>query len=612
MNRKITFVLAVFAATVILMAVQKPLFLAYYAAEAARAPVADWLRVVWHGLALDMTIAGYVTALPLLLTLVSVWVRIPGRVWRVLFATYFVVVAVLTAVVFAVDIALYEHWGFRLDATILIYLADPREAMASVDFWLGVRQVLLAAAYAALMIWVFRRVVRLFDGEPLRLLRALVASGVLLLLAGGDFLAVRGGLGASVANVSKVYFSADMFLNHAATNPLFSFLSSLGDHTDYASQYPFFDEQTRAAKFEELRGNGPEAGATELVLTTRRPNIAVVILESFARTIMDTEVDGQPVMPNMRSLKDEGVWFENFFANSFRTDRGEMAILSGFPAQTRMSIMKLPGKSRNLPSIARSLGREGYATSFTYGGDLNFTDQASYMYATGWQELTWQKDLRFDTPPSDWGYDDALMCDYFADRVIALSDAREPFLAGFLTLSSHRPFDVPYDRFDDKVLNAMAFSDDCVGKMVEKLRSSSAWEDLLLVLVADHGYPYPADVAYNSPQRHRIPMIWLGGAVAGPRVVEAYASQIDICASILAQLEIDHGDYDYSKDIFNPENPPRKFGYYVFNDGFGVVDATGEAVWDCTSGTAVAGSDSTLFDIGRTMLQTTYVDIGRR
>mgnify|MGYP000756098863 FL=1 len=610
-KKKIAFVLAVFCATVLLMAVQKPVFLAYYAADAAQASVGEWLGVVWHGLTLDSTVAGYVTALPLLLTLVSLWVRLPGRIWRRVLTGYFVLVATVTAVIFAVDVELYQHWGFRLDATILIYLTDPREAMASVDFWLGVRQTLLAVAYAALMVWVYRLVCRLFDGEPLRRRAALLWSLVLLLLAGCDFLAIRGGLGASVANVSKAYFSANMFLNHAATNPVFSFLTSLGDHTDYAAEYPFFDEETRAAKFDALRGNGPAAGPTERVLDTLRPNVVIVILESFARTVMDAEVDGEPVMPNMQRLKREGVWFENFFANSFRTDRGEVAILSGFPAQTRMSIMKLPAKSRNLPSVARSLAGEGYKTSFAYGGDLNFTNQASYMYATGWQELIWQKDLRFDAPASDWGYDDRLMCDWFADRVIALSESREPFLAGLLTLSSHTPFDVPYAKFDDRVLNAMAFSDDCVGKMIDRLKASPAWENLLVVLVADHGYPWPRSLSYNEPLRHRIPMIWLGGAVAAPRVVDTYASQIDICATILGQLGIDHSDFDYSKDIFAPP-PPRKFAYYTFNDGFGVVDASGEAVWDATSGKAVSETAPGLLDIGRTMLQTTYVDIGNR
>ena len=611
MRRKLAFPIAVFAATVVMMAVQKPVFMAYYAVEAAGAGIRGWIDVLWHGLTLDMTVAGYVTALPILVTLLSLWLRLPEKVWRGVLTTWFVLVAVTTAVIFAVDVALYEHWGFRIDSTVLIYLADPEEAMASVDFWLGVRQTLLAAAYAAGMIWVYRRILGVFDGRTVGWRVASLGSLAVVMLAGFDFLAIRGGTGASVANVSKVYFSPTQFLNHAATNPVFSFLASLGDRVDYADEYPFFDEAVRAAKFDALRGNGPAAGPTEPVLNTARPNVVIVILESFARTVMDAEVGGEPVMPYMQRLKGEGIWFENFFANSFRTDRGEVAILSGFPAQTRMSIMKLPAKSRNLPSIARSLAGEGYATSFAYGGDLNFTNQSSYMYATGWQELIWQKDLRFDAPAADWGYDDALMCDWFADRVIALSDAGKPFLAGLLTLSSHTPFDVPYSKFDDKVLNAMAFSDECVGKMIDRLKASPAWKDLLVVLVADHGYPYPRTLTYNEPLRHRIPMIWTGGAVVRPRVVEDYAAQIDIAATLLAQLGIAHDDFDYSKDIFAP-TPPRKFAYYTFNDGFGVVDASGEAVWDATAGRAVTATNPELLDVGRTMLQTTYTDIGRR
>ncbi len=611
MRRKLAFPIAVFAATVVMMAVQKPVFMAYYAVEAAGAGFRGWIDVLWHGLTLDMTVAGYVTALPILVTLLSLWLRLPEKVWRGVLTTWFVLVAVTTAVIFAVDVALYEHWGFRIDSTVLIYLADPEEAMASVDFWLGVRQTLLAAAYAAGMIWVYRRILGVFDGRTVGWRVASLGSLAIVMLAGFDFLAIRGGTGASVANVSKVYFSPTQFLNHAATNPVFSFLASLGDRVDYADEYPFFDEAVRAAKFDALRGNGPAAGPTEPVLNTARPNVVIVILESFARTVMDAEVGGEPVMPYMQRLKGEGIWFENFFANSFRTDRGEVAILSGFPAQTRMSIMKLPAKSRNLPSIARSLAGEGYATSFAYGGDLNFTNQSSYMYATGWQELIWQKDLRFDAPAADWGYDDALMCDWFADRVIALSDAGKPFLAGLLTLSSHTPFDVPYSKFDDKVLNAMAFSDECVGKMIDRLKASPAWKDLLVVLVADHGYPYPRTLTYNEPLRHRIPMIWTGGAVARPRVVEDYAAQIDIAATLLAQLGVAHDDFDYSKDIFAP-TPPRKFAYYTFNDGFGVVDASGEAVLDATAGRAVTATNPELLDVGRTMLQTTYTDIGRR
>ena len=72
-----------------------------------------------------------------------------------------------------------------------------------------------------------------------------------------------------------------------------------------------------------------------------------------------------------------------------------------------------------------------------------------------------------------------------------------------------------------------------------------------------------------------------------------------------------HDDFEYSKDIFAPA-PPRKFAYYTFNDGFGVVDATGEAIWDATGDRVVSATNPELLDVGRTMLQTTYTDLAGR
>lgn len=611
MKRRILFLAAVWLATVALMAIQKPLFLLFYHAEASGIGALGWWQVLYHGLTLDMTVAGYVTALPLLAVLLSLWVPLGTNGWRRILMVWFAVVSLLTAAVVALDLGLYGHWGFRLDGSVLQYLASPKEAAASVTASEWITQTAIFVLCAALMIWVYGKVVRILRTPRLRLPVRAWGTGVVLLLGGLCFLSIRGGASVATANVSKVYFSDRLFLNHAAVNPLFSFLSTAGDNEDYASEYPFFPEAERAALFDEIRGD--RTGAPQLrVLDTLRPNVAVVILESFARTIMDAEVEGRPVMPHMRRLKGEGVWFENFFANSFRTDRGEVAILNGFPAQTKMSVMKLPAKSQTLPSIARSLGREGYRTSFLYGGDLNFTNQASYMYGTGWQELTWQKDLRFDAPTSKWGYADDVVTEHFGDRILALSAEGEPFLAGMLTLSSHEPFDVPYDEFDDPMLNAASFADACIGRLVERLKASPAWDDLLLVLVADHGYGYPYGIPYNGSQRHRIPMLWLGGAVKEPHAVDTYASQIDLAATLLAQMGVDHSDFAYSKDIFSPDVP--KFGYWCFNDGFGIADAEGETIYDAIAGRFLKDSlpGTRRSERGKALLQTTYKDIGER
>ena len=610
MKRKLLLIVAIWVTTVLLMALQKPLFLAYYATQAAQASVGEWWLVLWHGLKLDMTVAGYITALPILFLLINLWVSIPDKVGRWVLNGYFTVVSIASAALVAVDLGLYEYWGFRLDSTILIYLADPKEAMASVDAWMAIRQSIIFVLYAALLIVCYRRVVRLYEGRALRWYRALPWSVVMLLVAGLDFLAIRGGVGTSVANVSKVCFSPTLFLNHAATNPIFSFLSTLGKQANFAAEYPFYDAKTLAEQFDALRGNQPSEGPSEQVLKTSRPNVLLVVLESFGSTVFEADEEGAPIMPELRKLRDEAIFFENFYASSFRTDRGQMAILSGFPGQTRASLMKLTPKCLALPSIARSLGREGYRTTYYYGGDLNFTNQASYMYATGWQQLVWQKDMSFDAPTSKWGYDDAVVGDFVTDEVLRLSAEGEPFLAGWLTLSSHEPFEVPYEQFSDPRTNAFAFTDHCVGRMIERLKASPAWENLLVVLIPDHGCRPFRQGQYTDTETFQIPMWWLGGAIKEPRTVAQFGAQIDLAATLLAQLGIAHDDFDYSKDLFDPAIP--KFAYYTYNEGFGILEESGMSLWDGGSNRTNEGADERQLQMGRTLLQQTYLDISKR
>lgn len=593
---------ALFAMSLLVMAIEKPLFLLWYHAQAAEASAAELALVVWNGLKLDQTVAGYITALPLLVVLAALW--IPGRWSRSVLKGYLLVIAAVSATAFAANLALYGYWAFPLDSSVLQYLASPKEALASVTAGQLLLQLLVAAAVFGGMAWCYLRVLRLYDPARRSTHRA-GSTLVLLLTAGVLFLPIRGGVSVATANVSKVYFSDRMFLNHAAVNPLFSFLSTLSDGDDALYEYEFFPEPERAAIFEPLRGDLPAGIGTDTLLRTRRPNVVLFLVESFGRSTVDERVGGEPVAPEFQRLKGEGVYFDNLFANSFRTDRGTVAVLSGFPAQTKMSVMKLPVKSQRLPSIARSLRREGYATSFYYGGDLNFTNTASYLYGTGFDRLTWQKDLHFDAPTSKWGYADDVVIDAFTDHVLAEAASQRPFFAAMLTLSSHEPFDVPFAKFDDPMLNAMAFTDACLGRFVERVRQTPVWDDLLVILIADHAYPYPYGIANSDALRHRIPMLWLGGAVRRPAVVETYGSQSDLAATLLAQLGIAHGNFLFSRDLFDPARP--KFGYWCFNNGFGVADAGGTTIFDCTSARVIS-PDSTAAQLrdGKAMLQTTY------
>ena len=614
MLRKILLIVATFLASLVLMALQKPMFLIWYAEQSAEASAAELMGVSLHGALLDFTMAGYISVIPWLLMLAAVWITIPEAVMRRIMNGYFAAMAILVSLIVAVDMGLFRYWGYRIDSTIFPYLATPKEAAASVTWGDLIPAVTLFFAYGAVMLLAWLPISRIYRAAKQSLKQRITSSLVLLFVGGLLFLAIRGGLSPATANVSKVYFSDNMFLNHAATNPVFSLLSSSMRSELKADDYHYFAEEELQEILSEL---APSEGIAQrdTLLTTQRPNIVLVVLEGFGRTTATTTFEGRAVTPQLDRMRSEGIWFENMFANSYRTDRGTVAVMSGHPAHPIASIMKYPQKAHTLPAIASSLKAEGYSTSFTYGGDANFTNTASYLYGTGIEKITDQKSLHLDVPISKWGYADDVVCDYFADEVLRLSQEGKPFFASLLTLSSHEPFEVPYDAFEDKVLNATAFADHHVGEMIERWRNTPAWENMLVILIADHGISYPEGIEIGSLPRQRIPMLWMGGAVKAPLEVSTYSSQCDLAATLLGQLNIDHSRFSFSKDIFDPASP--HYAYWSYNNGFGIISDKGNVVYSCTGDkiTSHAGTDAaaeSLTRAGKALTQSIHQDICNR
>ncbi len=604
MYQRFIFLATIYCATIVVLALQKILFLLIYLPSTLKYSLAEVVKVFWYGLLLDVSVAGYIMIIPLIMLIKSAWLALSQRLWQRAHLVYFCIIALVAATIFAGDSALYEYWGFRIDSSVLFYLKSPKGAAASV-VWRDVAVFTLCFAVAfGSMFLLYRRLCSTLRTPRLTPLQSVVTTLGMLLCGGVIFLGIRGGVTASVANLSKVYFCKEAYLNHAAVNPIFSLVSTVGEEDDFVNKYQFYDDATLEQNLDKF--NPPLSGEREALLNTTRPNILFIIGESFSESVYNLEVEGKWIMPHLRAMADLGISFPNTIANSFRTDRGVASTLYGFPAQPRTSIMKYPSKSRKLPSLARKLEEVGYSTEFVYGGDLNFTDMASMLYSTGWSELKWQQNIKIKGAQlSNWGYDDMIMSDFVVQRVMNLHDTQEPFILNWLTLSSHEPFDVPIARFDNKVLNSFAFADQAVGHIVESLRGTSVWDNLLIIVIADHAYTYPAGISYNSLQRHRIPMVWCGGALDRRGEWDRYISQMDVVATLLAEMHISTSEFEFSRDFMSDGYLPR--GYYAFSDGFGVVTAQGAIVYDNSAREVIsATADTTSLErLGKTILQRT-------
>ena len=556
--------------------------------------------VLQHGLTLDLSTALYFLVVPYLLTIVSIWYT--GKALRWSYYLWAAVTGVAFSLAFAADTALYPHWGFKLDATCLQFLSTPADAAASVPTWQLIIGFIGLIALIVLMGWGLMKCY-----IPLKPLKKKWQYGVVaVVMLPLIFIGIRGGIDESTTNIGQVYYSQTPFLNHSAVNPVFSFLSSFEGTVRNDVRYHFVDQQECDSIITGLYDT--RSINTDTLLRTQRPNIILVMLESVGVAFM--KLGGRThVMPNLNKLCDEGIFFSECYANSFRTDRGTVCTWSGYLSFPTMSVMKSPSKSASLPGIARTLANEGYETQYVYGGDINFTNMRSYLVNVGFSQLISKSDFTpHEQRTSKWGVKDDITFNRVIQEVKKWSeDSKTPHLIGYSTLSSHQPWDVPIGVLDDPVENAFYYLDQCLGNFIYSLRQTPQWDNLLVVLVPDHGIGYYG-LDETKPLQMHIPVLWLGGAVKTPKIVDAICNQSDQAATLLGQLGLKHDDFRFSRDVLS-ETYTQPFAYHTFNNGFSLVDSTGFVVYDLNNNSTIAGKASGLVTRGKAILQASSDDL---
>ena len=594
MKERVFFLLKFFLLTVMIFIVGKCGFMVYNH-DAATWTMADMLEVIGHGLSLDVSTALYFLIIPFFVAWASIWLPMP----RWLMKPYYIFVAIAFSLAFVYDTCLYPYWHFKLDALCLQYLETPSEAMASVSTGYILLLLLALIVVAVIISLAYIYVVpvyRLKKGHWWE-------SFLFVLLIPVMVIAIRGGLDESTTNIGQVYYSQNQFLNHSAVNPVFSFLASFEKTASYVPNYQFMDDDECEAMMQGLYPTTSENPDT--LLTTQRPNVVVILMESCGGVFTQDIGGKKEVMPNLNRLESEGVYFSRFYANSYRTDRGTLCTWSGYPSFPRSSVMKMPAKTRLLPGIAGSMLREGYTTSYLYGGDINFTNMRGYLVNIGFEDLYWKTDYTLEEQETaEWGVRDDITFKTLSQMVEQKSQQEKPFLIGYSTLSSHEPWDVPTHRLDDEILNAFNYLDECIANFISEMKKSPAWDNLLIILLPDHGYSY-GEVGEEHPMHDHVPMLWLGGAVKEPRRITQICNQTDLPATLLGQLGIDHQDYHFSRDVLS-KNYTYPFATHTYNNGISMVDSTGFAVLDLNANMIVTDQSTdaqALIKKGKAILQ---------
>ncbi len=333
-----------------------------------------------HGVRTDSATAGYLIAVPLLLWIAQQFAR-SNVISRISFVFNAVIIVALT-IILAANVQLYTEWGTLINSRALWYFSRPAEVLNFLT-WAEVGAISGAIiAFSGLFLLLFgaMRLVNIPFIEKKIGLKVIISP----LLAVGVVVLMRGGLQQIPINESYAYFSMTAFLNHAAVNPVWHLGRMYGQsYTPADNPFLFSDVGEAEAALRRNALLGSSAAASPAMLTTSRPNVVIIILESWTADAVESCGGLSGITPFFDSLRRGGLLFSNCYGSGMRTDQGVPAILSGFPALPNASVMMLLDKMEKLPSLPAVFASKGYATSFYYGGESEFANMKSYFCIAG-------------------------------------------------------------------------------------------------------------------------------------------------------------------------------------------------------------------------------------
>ncbi len=558
---------------------------------------ADAAGVCWRGFVEhDLMVAAMLLAVPWLVGLLAL--RHSGLRLRAWLTPYYILMGLAVAAIIVADAVMYEYWQFKLGMVVLSYAASPEGATNSVSLSYIIIRV---SAFLLLALWTIIPCIlmtpkKLPTGNSERLWMRNISIIWLFLIVSGVLWMRQGDVYTTKPHPTQL-------ADHAAVNPVYAFASSVRLTDNYAGRYDFLSEEDRADLFKGLYPE-PADDIQDTLLNMQRPDVLVVFLEGFGSRFVE-ELGGIPdVAPGMSRLIPEGIFWENYYSNSFRTDRGTVSAFCGWLSYTDLGLMKQTEFHSSLPSLARSLGREGYETSYIYGGAMTNMGKRQFLEDVAFQNLYDDTAFNDDEKSGCWGVNDSVALQKACQLISRWEDGHHFLVAQ--TLSSHEPWDVPYHRLEDEKLNAFAYTDYSVACMMDSLRQLPQWDNLLVIIIPDHGFLYKQ--SYKDPGFFRAPMLWTGGAIREPRKMSVLMNQSDIAATLLSQMGIRHDEYPWSRNVLS-QTYTYPFVYCNYPAGILFADSTGTSIYDI-NGDAVMmeqpADDGLRIMRAKAILQTSY------
>ncbi len=505
--------------------------------------------------------------------------------WR----SYFIILFSAILISYAMDFAYYAYLGTRLDASILRFAYNLDTSLHMVwQTYPVIRISLGAAAVFTLLVFAVGKVwqpgpEQSYPGTGRRLASSLVMTILMLMGAWAK-------LSWYPLRWSDAYYSTNEFASRLALNPALYFLDTIKNRNIN------YDED-KARKYyplmvEYLGIDQPDMKALSYVRrripqTTfaRRPNIVIVLLESFAW--YKTGLSGNPFnpTPHFDAIAKKGISFNRYYAPHGGTARSVWALVTGLPD---IEVNRTSSRNPlvvNQHTIVNAF--QGHEKFYFLGGSANWANIRGLL-ANNIPGLNIYDEGSYKSSRMDvWGISDLHL---FEEANEVLSRQDKAFVALIQTSGNHRPYNIPEDNRGFEVLpqdpdelkkygfrstpdyNAMRFMDHSIGFFMRQASQSEYYRDTIFVFLADHGNMRHASHLPDYVEKLGITefqspfVIYQPGIPGMAKEISTVTSQLDVLPTVAAYASQPYINTTLGRNMLDPRYADQQYAFTVIHE----------------------------------------------